>query len=188
MHWGKSRIPLYFLIFSSIFNVILDIIMVTKMDMGVAGVAWATLIAQGISAVLSFGVLLKNLKGLEGKQKTLFDKMELAEMTRIAIPSILQQSTVSIGMMLVQSVVNGFGSEALAGFSQPCVLSQSALYYVCYWKCRIFFYGPEHWRRKKRPCCYGASRCKQNGHCLLRSDLLLPGSVQPFYDHAVPWK
>lgn len=72
MHWGKSRIPLYFLIFSSIFNVILDIIMVTKMDMGVAGVAWATLIAQGISAVLSFGVLLKNLKGLEGKQKTLF--------------------------------------------------------------------------------------------------------------------
>ena len=59
--------------------------------------------------------------------------------------------------------------------------------YVCYWKCRIFFYGPEHWRRKKRPCCYGASRCKQNGHCLLRSDLLLPGSVQPFYDHAVPW-
>lgn len=133
MHWGKSRIPLYFLIFSSIFNVILDIIMVTKMDMGVAGVAWATLIAQGISAVLSFGVLLKNLKGLEGKQKTLFDKMELAEMTRIAIPSILQQSTVSIGMMLVQSVVNGFGSEALAGFSAAmriesiCVVPMSAI-------------------------------------------------------------
>ena len=85
MHWGNQGSRLYFLIFSSIFNVILDIIMVTKMDMGVAGVAWATLIAQGISAVLSFGVLLKNLKGLEGKQKTLFDKMELAEMTRIAI-------------------------------------------------------------------------------------------------------
>ena len=130
---GKSRIPLCFLIFSSIFNVILDIIMVTKMDMGVAGVAWATLIAQGISAVLSFGVLLKNLKGLEGKQKTLFDKMELAEMTHIAIPSILQQSTVSIGMMLVQSVVNGFGSEALAGFSAAmriesiCVVPMSAI-------------------------------------------------------------
>ena len=85
--------------------------------MGVAGVAWATLIAQGISAVLSFAVLIKNLNGLEGKQKTLFDTIELSEMTRIAIPSILQQSTVSIGMMLVQSVVNGFGSEALAGFS-----------------------------------------------------------------------
>lgn len=95
--------------------------------MGVAGVAWATLIAQGISAVLSFAVLIKNLNGLEGKQKTLFDTMELSEMTRIAIPSILQQSTVSIGMMLVQSVVNGFGSEALAGFQQPCVLSPSVL-------------------------------------------------------------
>ncbi len=168
---------------------ILDIIMVTKMDMGVAGVAWATLIAQGISAVLSFGVLLKNLKGLEGKQKTLFDKMELAEMTRIAIPSILQQSTVSIGMMLVQSVVNGFGSEALAGFSAAmriesiCVVPMSAIGNAV-----SSFYGPEHWRRKKRPCCYGASRCKQNGHCLCSSDLLLPGSVQPFYDHAVHWK
>ena len=130
---GKSRIPLYFLIFSSVFNVVLDIIMVTKMDMGVAGVAWATLIAQGISAVLSFAVLIKNLNGLEGKQKTLFDTMELSEMTRIAIPSILQQSTVSIGMMLVQSVVNGFGSEALAGFSAAmriesiCVVPMSAI-------------------------------------------------------------
>ena len=130
---GKSRIPLYFLIFSSVFNVALDIIMVTKMDMGVAGVAWATLIAQGISAVLSFAVLIKNLNDLEGKQKTLFDTMELSEMTRIAIPSILQQSTVSIGMMLVQSVVNGFGSEALAGFSAAmriesiCVVPMSAI-------------------------------------------------------------
>ena len=130
---GKSRIPLYFLIFSSVFNVVLDIIMVTKMDMGVAGVAWATLIAQGISAVLSFAVLIKNLNGLEGKQKTLFDTIELSEMTRIAIPSILQQSTVSIGMMLVQSVVNGFGSEALAGFSAAmriesiCVVPMSAI-------------------------------------------------------------
>lgn len=130
---GKSRIPLYFLIFSSVFNVVLDIIMVTKMDMGVAGVAWATLIAQGISAVLSFAVLIKNLNDLEGKQKTLFDTMELSEMTRIAIPSILQQSTVSIGMMLVQSVVNGFGSEALAGFSAAmriesiCVVPMSAI-------------------------------------------------------------
>jgi putative MATE family efflux protein len=123
---GKSRIPLYFLIFSSVFNVVLDIIMVTKMDMGVAGVAWATLIAQGISAVLSFAVLIKNLNDLEGKQKTLFDTMELSEMTRIAIPSILQQSTVSIGMMLVQSVVNGFGSEAMR-IESICVVPMSAI-------------------------------------------------------------
>lgn len=59
---GKSRIPLYFLIFSSVFNVVLDMVLVTKANMGVTGVAWATLIAQGISAVLSFLVLLRELE------------------------------------------------------------------------------------------------------------------------------
>lgn len=114
---GKSKIPLYFLIFSSVFNIVLDIIMVTTFQMGVAGVAWATLIAQGISAVLSFLVFMKKLKSLSNEHTKIFDKSELTSMTKIALPSILQQSTVSIGMMLVQSVVNSFGSQALAGFS-----------------------------------------------------------------------
>ena len=114
---GKSRIPLYFLIFSSVFNVVLDVILVTRFQMGVAGVAWATLIAQGISAVLSFFVFLRALGKLDGARTGLFDRTELSDMTRIALPSILQQSTVSIGMMLVQSVVNGFGTQILAGFS-----------------------------------------------------------------------
>lgn len=114
---GKSRIPLYFLIFSSIFNIVLDYYMVTALNMGVAGVAWATLIAQGISAVLSFIVFMKEMRQYEGDAGRVFEWTELVSMTRIAFPSILQQSTVSIGMMLVQSVVNSFGSQALAGFS-----------------------------------------------------------------------
>ncbi|MSS62298.1 MATE family efflux transporter [Velocimicrobium porci] len=114
---GKSKIPLYFLIFSSVFNIILDLILVTKFGMGIAGVAWATLIAQGISAVLSFFVFMNELKKLYCENTKLFDKVELFAMGKIALPSILQQSTVSIGMMLVQSVVNSFGSQALAGFS-----------------------------------------------------------------------
>lgn len=113
---GKSKIPLAFLIFSSLFNIWLDWLSVTAFRMGIAGVAWATLIAQGISALLSLLVLLKLLKNFEGEGR-LFDKNELLPMAKIALPSILQQSTVSIGMMLVQSVVNDFGSEALAGFS-----------------------------------------------------------------------
>ena len=56
---GKSRIPLYFLIFSSVFNVILDVVFVTQFGMGVAGVAWATLIAQGISATLLIFCIFK---------------------------------------------------------------------------------------------------------------------------------
>ena len=114
---GKSRIPLYFLIFSSLFNIVLDVISVTWLNMGVAGVAWATLIAQGISAVLSFIVFMRLMRQLSKEPSGIFDRTELLSMTKIALPSILQQSTVSIGMMLVQSVVNSFVSQALAGFS-----------------------------------------------------------------------
>lgn len=114
---GKSRIPLYFLIFSSLLNVVLDWYMVAILDMGVPGAAYATFIAQGLSAILSFIVFLKEISQYKEKANGVFSIVELGHMTRIAIPSILQQSTVSIGMMLVQSVVNGFGTQALAGFS-----------------------------------------------------------------------
>ena len=115
---GRSRIPLYLLIFSSVFNIVLDLSLVCQFHMGVAGVAWATLIAQGISAVLAFFLFLKEMRNYptDGKM-TLFSGGEFLEMCRIALPSILQQSTVSIGMMLVQSVVNSFGASVLAGYS-----------------------------------------------------------------------
>lgn len=131
---GKSRIPLYLLIFSSVFNMILDVILVRSAGLGVAGVAWATLIAQGISAACSFVIFLREMKRY-GKswQGGLFDQDEFSNMARIALPSILQQSTVSIGMMLVQSVVNSFGAEMLAGFSAGmrvesiCVVPMAAM-------------------------------------------------------------
>ena len=131
---GKSRIPLYLLIFSSLLNIGLDIWMVGPLQMGVAGAAWATLIAQGISAVLSFCIFLRELKTYPGKlEGRFFDLRELQNMGRVALPSILQQSTVSIGMMLVQSVVNSFGSQMLAGYSAAmriesiCVVPMSAM-------------------------------------------------------------
>lgn len=120
---GKSRIPLYLLIFSSVLNVVLDLYMVRVLHLEVAGVAIATVIAQGVSAVISFGILLGYLKkyrtDAEGRneEKKLYDADMLRRGTRIAIPSIIQQSIVSIGMLLVQSVVNGFGSSVLAGYS-----------------------------------------------------------------------
>lgn len=114
---GKSKIPLVFLIFSSVLNIILDLVFVRQFHMGVAGVAWATLIAQGISAVLSFVVLIFLFRKIDCGHTKIFGEEELWRMTKVALPSILQQSTVSIGMLLVQSVVNGFGSASLAGFS-----------------------------------------------------------------------
>lgn len=113
---GKSRYPLVFLIFSSLLNVGLDIYMVRNLGWGVAGAAWATLISQGISAVLSYGVFLRLIRPL-GQAPRYFSLDLFRKMGSIALPSILQQSIVSIGMMLVQSVVNSFGAAALAGFS-----------------------------------------------------------------------
>lgn len=114
---GKSRIPLYLLIFSSILNIILDVIAVTALDMGVSGAAWATLIAQAVSAAISFHLLLRTLRRIDGKISRMFSFQTLRSMSAIALPSILQQSVIAFGMMLVQGVVNGFGSEVLAGYS-----------------------------------------------------------------------
>ncbi len=124
---GDSRTPLFLLIFSSLLNVVLDIISVTWLSMGVDGVAIATVIAQGISAVLAFIILMRRLRGYGTEDREtaqgmeprspLFDRSMLFAGTKIAIPTILQQSIVSIGMLLVQSVVNEFGSGALAGYS-----------------------------------------------------------------------
>lgn len=115
---GDSKTPLYLLIFSSLLNVVLDLVMVLVFGMGVAGVAIATVMAQGLSAVISFALLVKKLHSYGKNEKTTFYRVDmLGSMLRIAIPSMLQQSIVSIGMLLVQSVVNGFGSSVLAGYT-----------------------------------------------------------------------
>jgi putative MATE family efflux protein len=114
---GQSKKPLFLLIFSSVLNIFLDIYMVYSLHMGVAGVAWATLIAQGISAVAAFIFFLREMSHYKIEEIYRFSRKEMFRMARIAFPSILQQSTVAIGLMLVQSVVNSFGPERLAGFS-----------------------------------------------------------------------
>lgn len=115
---GRSKIPLCLLLFSSLLNVGLDLYMVRILSLGVAGVAVATVIAQGVSALISFFLLLALLKRYETEERAeVYDWGMLLRGTKIAIPSIVQQSIVSIGMLLVQSVVNGFGSSVLAGYS-----------------------------------------------------------------------
>ena len=114
---NDPSIPLFLLIFSSLMNIVLDLIAVVSLGMGVAGAAWATLISQAISAVLSFAILMRIMEGYEGKQYVLFDFGIFCRMSSIAVPSVIQQATISFGMMLVQSVVNLFGSQVLAGYS-----------------------------------------------------------------------
>ena len=113
---GESKIPLGLLIFSSVLNIFLDFWMVAGLGMGVFGAALATLIAQGISAVLSLAIFFYRMRKYKSSFRW-FDGQELHTMLRIAVPSVLQQSTVSVGMMIVQAVVNPFGTQALAGYS-----------------------------------------------------------------------
>ena len=113
---GESRIPLVLLIFSSVLNIFMDLWMVAGLNLGVFGAALATLIAQGISAVFSLLIFFSRMRRYKS-QFEWFDRHELRSMLRIAVPSVLQQSTVSIGMMIVQAVVNPFGTQALAGYS-----------------------------------------------------------------------
>ena len=113
---GESKIPLGLLIFSSILNIFMDLWMVAGLDLGVFGAALATLIAQGISAVFSLLIFLSRMRRYKSYFDW-FDRQELHSMFQIAVPSVLQQSTVSIGMMIVQAVVNPFGTQALAGYA-----------------------------------------------------------------------
>ncbi len=121
---GDSKTSLYFLIFSSVTNVILDYVAVVFLDMGVAGVAWATFIAQGVAGALSVVTLLRHLKRIEtdGRYK-IFSVSVLRKMARISIPSVLQQSFVSVGNVFIQKLINGFGSSVVAGYSAAIKLN-----------------------------------------------------------------
>ena len=125
---GDSRTPLYFLIGSSVGNVVLDYRFVAGLGMGVAGVAWATFIAQGVSAVLALAALALRLRGIRtDKRVVLFDIILLSQIAAIAVPSIMQQSVLSIGNMFVQEIVNRYGSAVIAGYSGAIKLNTFAI-------------------------------------------------------------
>ena len=114
---GDSKTPFYFLAASSTSNIAVDILFVKAFHMGVAGVAWATFLCQGISCILAVISVWKRLKKIPvAKKPPLFDSTILRKILLIAIPSILQQSFISIGNILIQSVINGFGASVMAGY------------------------------------------------------------------------
>lgn len=114
---GDSKTPFWFLVASSLSNIVMDIWFVTAFRMGVAGVAWATLICQGISCVLAVGVVLRRLARIPTEKAALFSWPILGRIALVAIPSMLQQSFVSVGNMVLQGIINTFGSAVMAGYS-----------------------------------------------------------------------
>lgn len=125
---GDSRTPLWFLLGSSAGNIVLDLLFVAKLHWGVAGVAWATFIAQGISAVLALVTLLARLQKFAGTERVpLFDRKLFVQILAIAVPSILQQSVFSVGNLFVQDIVNRYGSAVVAGYSGAIKLNTFAI-------------------------------------------------------------
>ena len=120
---GDSRTPLYFLIASSVANIILDIVFVTVGGMGVDGVAWATFLAQGASSILALITLLRRLKALPSGKFPLFQLHMFGRITGVAVPSILQQSFISVGNLVVQRLINGYGWAVIGGFSAAMKLN-----------------------------------------------------------------
>ena len=115
---GDSRTPFWFLAASSTANIAMDILFVTVFHMGVSGVAWATFLCQGVSCILALSVVLRRLRGIETKDRAaLFDRVILEKFIRIAVPSVLQQSFISLGNIIIQSVINGFGGGVIAGYA-----------------------------------------------------------------------
>lgn len=125
---GDSKTPFCFLMCSSLSNIGMDILFTTSLrsifTRGVDGVAWATFLCQGVSCILALLFVFKRLRKIktEGKVKK-FSWMLLGKISEIAIPSILQQTFVSVGNIIIQGIINTFGSGVIAGYSAAIKLN-----------------------------------------------------------------
>lgn len=116
---GDSRTPLYFLILSSVLNIVLDLVFVISFHMGVAGVAYATLISQAVSAVLCFIYMLRKYPTImkaEGEERRL-SLRSAGKLMGMGIPMALQFSITALGTMIVQSTLNLLGETAIAAYT-----------------------------------------------------------------------
>lgn len=121
---GDSKTPFYFLAASSTANIAVDILFVKSFHMGVSGVAWATFLCQGVSCVLAVTFVFRRMAAFKSKEKVpVFSWSILRDFAKIAIPSILQQSFVSVGNILIQSIINGYGAGTIAGYASAIKLN-----------------------------------------------------------------
>ncbi len=121
---GDSKTPLYFLIGSSLGNIVLDLLFVAGFGWGVAGVAWATFLAQGIAGALALLALQRRMADIPAQGRVeRFSREMLGRIGRIAVPSILQQSFISVGNIFIQGLINSYGSSVIAGYSAAIKLN-----------------------------------------------------------------
>lgn len=125
---GDSKTPFYFLAVSSVANIGMDILFTTALSTvftrGVDGVAWATFLCQGVSCILAMIFVFRRFERIETEEKPkLFSWKLLGKISVVAVPSILQQSFISVGNIIIQGVINSFGSAVIAGYSAAVKLN-----------------------------------------------------------------
>lgn len=121
---GDSKTPFWFLACSSTANIAVDILFVTAFNMGVAGVAWATFLCQGVSCILAVTVILGRLKKIPTEGAVpVFSLPILKRLAAVAVPSIIQQGCISVGNVLIQGVINSFGPGVMAGYASAIKLN-----------------------------------------------------------------
>lgn len=115
---GDSKTPLYFLVFSSILNIFLDLFFILVFHMGVAGAAWATILSQFLSALLSLLVGLNNFQVLHLRREDFRDlNASIRLHLKTGFPMGFQMSVMCIGQLAMQAVVNSLGTAAVAGYT-----------------------------------------------------------------------
>ena len=121
---GDSKTPFIFLVCSSLSNIGVDILFVTAFNMGVSGVAWATFICQGVSCVLAMLFVFRRLATIKTQEKpAVFSWNLFKRIAVVAVPSILQQSFISVGNIIIQGIINNFGASVMAGYSASIKLN-----------------------------------------------------------------
>lgn len=121
---GDSKTPFCFLAFSSTANILVDIVFVKCLGLGIAGVAWATFLCQGVSCVSAVLVVLFRLKKVKTEERSRYFSFPiLKKISSIAIPSVLQQSFISIGNIILQGTINDYGAGVIAGYSTSVKLN-----------------------------------------------------------------
>ena len=114
---GDSRRPLYFLIFCSLANVVLDLLFVIQFHMGVAGVAYATILAQFLSTILVFWVLMRSPEVYGVRLKELhLDPAMLSRIVQLGLPAGIQMALTSFSNIFVMSYINSFGAGSTSGW------------------------------------------------------------------------
>lgn len=122
---GNSKVPLYFLMISAGFNVVLDLVFIFVFRIGVAGAAWATVIAQGLSGILCLIYIAKRVSILHiGKEEWRLNGADSKNQIRIGVPMALQFSITAVGTIIIQTALNLLGSTAVAAYTAAVKLEQ----------------------------------------------------------------